>query len=99
LVLDTGKAVVTGTGGVNFVDETLDLKLVSRSKGFSLAALRGPINVKGTFKNPKVGPDLQRAAIRGVAAVALGWVTGGFGAASPLVELRGAKDSECAALT
>ena len=40
LVLDTGKAVVTGTGGVNFANESLDLKLVSKSKGFSLAALR-----------------------------------------------------------
>jgi uncharacterized protein involved in outer membrane biogenesis len=98
LVLDTGKAVVTGTGGVNFVDEALDLKLVSKSKGFSLAALRGPINVKGTFKNPKVGPDLQKAAVRGVAAVALGWVTGGLGALIPLVDLGGAKDSDCAAL-
>jgi uncharacterized protein involved in outer membrane biogenesis len=98
LVLDTGKAVVTGTGGVNFVDEALDLKLVSKSKGFSLVALRGPINVKGTFKNPKVGPDLQRAAVRGVAAVALGWATGGLGALIPLIDLGGAKDSDCAAL-
>ena len=98
LVLDTGKAVVTGTGGVNFVDEALDLKLVSKSKGFSLVALRGPINVKGTFKDPKVGPDIPQAALRGVAAVALGWVTGGLGALLPLIDIGGAKDSDCAAL-
>jgi AsmA family protein len=98
LVLDTGKAVVTGAGGVNFVDESLDLKLVSKSKGFSLAALRGPINIKGTFKEPKVGPDIPRAAGRGVAAVALGWVTGGVGALIPLVDFGGAKDSDCGAL-
>jgi AsmA family protein len=98
LVLDTGKAVVTGTGGVDFGAEALDLRLVSKSKGFSLAALRGPILVKGTFKDPKVGPDIPKAAMRGVAAVALGWVTGGLGALIPLIDLGGAKDSDCGAL-
>jgi uncharacterized protein involved in outer membrane biogenesis len=98
LVLDTGKAVVTGTGGVNFVDEALDLKLVSKSKGFSLVALRGPINIKGTFKDPKVGPDIPQAALRGAAAIALGWATGGIGALLPLIDVGGAKDSDCAAL-
>jgi len=98
LVIDTGKAVVTGTGAVNFAEETLDLKLVSKSKGFSLAALRGPINIKGTFKDPKVGPDLAQAVGRGAAAVALGWFTGGLGALIPLIDLGGAKDSDCAAL-
>ena len=98
LVLDTGKAVVTGTGGVDFGTEAMDLKLVSKSKGFSLAALRGPINIKGTFKDPKVGPDIPRAAGRGAAAVALGWVTGGLGALIPLIDFGGAQDSDCAAL-
>jgi uncharacterized protein involved in outer membrane biogenesis len=98
LVLDTGKAVVTGSGGVNFVNESLDLKLVSKSKGFSLVALRGPINITGTFKDPKAGPDLKNAAGRGVAAVALGWATGGLGALIPLIDLGGAKDSDCGAL-
>jgi uncharacterized protein involved in outer membrane biogenesis len=97
-VLDTGKAVVTGTGGVNFADEAIDLKLVSKSKGFSLAALRGPIHINGTFKNPKVGPDVPRAVGRGAAALALGWVTGGLGALIPLIDFGGAQDSDCAAL-
>jgi uncharacterized protein involved in outer membrane biogenesis len=98
LVLDTGKAVVTGSGGVNFGDESLDLTLVSKSKGFSLAALRGPIHIKGMFASPKVGPDIPRAAMRGAAAVALGAVTGGLGALLPLIDLGGAQDSNCAAL-
>lgn len=98
LVVDTGKAVVTGSGDVNFADETLGLKLVSKSKGFSLAALRGPINIGGTFKDPKVAPDISQAVGRGAAAVALGVVTGGFGAILPLLDFGGAKDSDCAGL-
>lgn len=98
LVLDTGKAVVTGSGGVNFADESLDLSLVSKSKGFSLVALRGPINITGTFKDPRVGPDLKNAAGRGAAAIALGWATGGLGALLPLIDVGGAQDSDCAAL-
>jgi uncharacterized protein involved in outer membrane biogenesis len=98
LVLDTGKAVVTGSGGVNFADESLDLKLVSKPTGFSLVALRGPINIRGTFKNPEAGPDLKSAAARGAAAAALGLATGGLGALIPLVDFGGAEESDCAAL-
>lgn len=98
LVLDTGKAVVSGSGSVNFADESLDLSLVSKPKGFSLVALRGPINITGTFKDPKVGPDLKNAVGRGAAAIALGWVTGGLGALLPLIDPGGAQDSDCAAL-
>jgi hypothetical protein len=98
LVLDTGKAVVTGSGGIDFANEALDLSLVSKSKSFSLAALRGPIHIKGTFKNPKVGPDIGKALGRGAVAVGLGIVTGGVGALLPLIDLGGAKDSDCAKL-
>jgi hypothetical protein len=45
-----------------------------------------------------VGPDIPKAAVRGAAAVALGWATGGIGALIPLIDLGGAKDSDCAAL-
>jgi uncharacterized protein involved in outer membrane biogenesis len=98
LVLDTGKAVITGAGDINFAEESLNLKLVSKSKGFSLAALRGPIVITGTFKNPQVGPDIPRVVGRGAAAVALGFATGGLGAFIPLIDLGGAKDANCAEL-
>ncbi|MGZ5175761.1 MAG: AsmA family protein, partial [Burkholderiales bacterium] len=98
LVLDTGKAVVTGSGSINFAEETIDLTLAAKSKTLSLAALRGPIHITGTFKNPKVAPDIPRALARGAAAVGLGVVTGGIGALLPLIDLGGAKDTNCAAL-
>jgi AsmA family protein len=98
LVLDTGKAVVTGSGSTNFAEETIDLQLQSKSKGISLAAFRGPIHIAGTFKNPKVGPDIPKVVGRAGVAAALGVATGGIGAIIPLIDLGGAKDSDCAAL-
>jgi len=98
LVLDTPKVNITGSGNVNFTDETLNLRLVAKSKGFSLASLRGPVDVTGTFKNPSVHPEMGNVIARGGIAVVLGAVTGGIGALIPLLEFGKDKDSNCAAL-
>ena len=98
LVLDTPKVNITGSGDVNFTDESLHLRLVSQSKGFSLASLRGPIAITGSFKNPSVRPEMGGAIARGGLAVALGAVTAGIGALIPLLEFGKDKDSNCAAL-
>lgn len=98
LVLDTPKVNITGQGNVNFGDESLHLKLVSQSKGFSLASLRGPILVTGSFKNPKVKPDMGKVMARGGIAAGLGALTAGIGALLPLLEFGKKKDSNCAAL-
>jgi uncharacterized protein involved in outer membrane biogenesis len=100
LVLDTPKVNITGSGDVNFTDESLHLRLVSQSKGFSLASLRGPIAISGSFKNPLVRPEMGGVITRGALAVALGAVTAGVGALIPLLDFgKGrATDSNCAAL-
>ncbi|HSM97517.1 MAG TPA: AsmA family protein [Gallionella sp.] len=98
LVLDTAKVNITGEGNVNFADESLHLKLVSQSKGFSLASLRGPILVTGAFKDPKAKPDMGKVVTRGGLAAGLGAVTAGIGALLPLLEFGKKKDSNCAAL-
>lgn len=98
LVLDTPKVNITGEGNVNFSDESLHLKLVSQSKGFSLASLRGPILVTGSFKKPKVKPDMGKVMARGSLAAGLGAVTAGIGALLPLLEFGKKKDSNCAVL-
>ena len=82
-----------------FTDESLHLRLVSQAKGFSLASLRGPIAVAGTFKTPTLRPELGGPAARGGLALALGAVTAGIGALLPLLEFGKNKDSNCAALT
>jgi len=98
LVLDTPKVNITGEGNVNFGDESLHLKLVSQSKGFSLASLRGPILITGSFKKPKVKPDMGKVMARGSLAAGLGALTAGIGALLPLLEFGKKKDSNCAAL-
>lgn len=96
MVLDTAKVNIIGEGNVNFADESLHLKLVSKAK--SLVSLRGPILVIGTFKKPSVRPDMRKVVARGGIAAGLGVITGGIGALIPLLELGEKKDSNCAAL-
>ena len=98
LVLDTPKVNVTGTGNVNLASEALGLRLVSQAKGFSLASLRGPILVTGTFKAPVVRPEMGNVIARGALAAAVGAVTAGIGALLPLLEFGKSKDSNCTAL-
>ncbi|MEN3355188.1 MAG: AsmA family protein, partial [Betaproteobacteria bacterium] len=97
-VLDTDRAVVRGEGSINFATEALNLKLTSKPKDFSLAALRGPIDITGTFKNPTVRPELGPVAARGAVAVALGAVTAGIGALLPLLQPAKEKSTNCSAL-
>jgi uncharacterized protein involved in outer membrane biogenesis len=98
LVLDTPKVNIAGDGSVNFADESLHLRLVSRSKSFSLVSLRGPILITGTFIKPKVKPDTAKVAARGAAAVGLAVVTVGVAALIPLLDFGTAKDSNCSGL-
>lgn len=98
LVLDTAKVNMTGSGNIDFTDESLHLRLVSQSKGFSLVSLRGPIAVTGSFKTPVLRPELQKAVLRGGLAVALGVATAGIGTLVPLIDFGRKSDSDCAAL-
>jgi uncharacterized protein involved in outer membrane biogenesis len=96
MVLDTPKVNITGEGHVNFADESLHLRLVS--KGLSLASLRGPIVITGTFIKPSVRPDMRKVAERGALAVGLGVMTAGIVALLPLLEIGKKNVSNCAAL-
>ncbi len=98
LVLDTTKVNMVGAGNINFNDESLHLRLVSRAKGFSLVTLRGPIAVTGSFESPSLKPEMQGVFTRGGLAVALGAATGGLGALLPLLDFGKDQDSKCAAL-
>ena len=98
LVLDTSKVNIIGSGNINFTDESLKLRLVPQSKDFSLASLRGPIVISGTFKNPALRPEMGGVITRGGLAVALGAVTSGVGLLIPLLDFGTDQDSNCRTL-
>ncbi len=98
LVLDTERASVHGQGTVNLAEETMDLRLSSKPKDFSLAALRGPIAITGSFKHPTIRPELGPVVARGAVAIALGAVTAGVGALLPLIDPGRKHESPCNAL-
>jgi uncharacterized protein involved in outer membrane biogenesis len=67
LVVDTGEAVINGTGTINLRDETLDMSLRTEAKHFSIGSLPAPIHITGTLKSPSIRPGAE-LALRGAAA-------------------------------
>jgi uncharacterized protein involved in outer membrane biogenesis len=74
LLVDTGEALIGGTGDVNLKTQTINFQAQSRSKNFSVGNLPTPITVKGTLKHPSVGVAVAPLAVRGGLAVALGFL-------------------------
>ncbi len=96
-VIDTSAVVINGDGNVDLREEKYDLALTSKSKHFSLLALRGPIQIGGTFKRPTVGPAPGPVAARVGAAVGLGFVAPPL-ALLPLIDFGGQSDVDCRSL-
>jgi uncharacterized protein involved in outer membrane biogenesis len=94
MAFDTDDTVIFGTGTIDLRNERLDLTLKPRPKDFSLVALRAPLHVDGSFKDPGFHPDVKVMTLRGVAAAVLGSI------AAPLalvatVETGPGKDTDC----
>jgi uncharacterized protein involved in outer membrane biogenesis len=94
MAFDTDDTVIFGSGMIDLRNERLDLLLKPQPKDFSLVALRAPLRVDGTFKDPGFHPDVKRITLRGVAAAVLGSI------AAPLaliatVETGPGEDTDC----
>jgi uncharacterized protein involved in outer membrane biogenesis len=74
LLVDTGEALIGGTGDVNLKTQTINFQAESRSKNFSVGNLPTPIKISGTLKHPSVGVGVAPLAVRGGLAVALGFL-------------------------
>ena len=72
LAFDTSDTIILGKGDVSLKEETLDLELRPHPKDRSILALRSPLVVDGTFKDPSFRPDFKRLGLRGATALALG---------------------------
>lgn len=94
LAFDTEDTIIVGQGNINLKNETLDLELRPRPKDRSILALRSPLVVGGTFKDPSFHPDFKRLGLRGALAVTLGSIAPPAALLATL-ELGPGKDSSC----
>ncbi|MEO8365875.1 MAG: AsmA family protein [Pseudoxanthomonas sp.] len=94
LAFDTADTIIVGSGNISLKDETLDLELRPRPKDRSILALRSPLVVDGTFKDPSFRPDFKRLGLRGAVAIALASIAPPAALLATL-ELGPGKDSSC----
>ena len=94
LAFDTADTVIVGNGKISLKNETLDLELRPRPKDRSILALRSPLVVGGSFKDPSFRPDFKRLGLRGAVALALGSIAPPAALLATL-ELGPGKDSNC----
>jgi hypothetical protein len=97
MVLDNEKSIISGKGNIDFKNEAINLRLDSDPKDTSLVSLRGPIDIKGTFKQPSASPDIKNVSGRVAVAAALGAIAGPL-AFIPLIEVGHDKNTDCEGL-
>lgn len=96
-VADTSDTNMQVEGTVSLRDEALDLTIRPLPKDFSPVALRAPLHLRGTFKDPDIRID-RRTVFRGGAAAVLGALVNPIAALLPLIETGPGKDEDCGAL-
>lgn len=94
LAFDSSDTLIVGKGTINLKDEALDLELRPRPKDRSILALRSPLVVGGTFKDPSFRPDFKRLGLRGATALALGSIAPPA-ALLATIEVGPGEDSNC----
>ncbi len=97
-LLDTSEAAVHGTGSVDLRNETVDYRLKTEPKHFTVGSLPAPILVDGKLKSPSIRPDPKELALRAGAAVGLGIVLTPLAALIPTIQFgTGDEANYCAA--
>ncbi len=96
LVFDTDTARIDGEGAIDLAAERYALEINAKPKEVSFLSLRGPINVAGTFRNPRVSVSSE-VLLRGGAAIALA-VVNPLAALLPLIETGPGEDAHCASV-
>lgn len=94
LALDTTDTIIVGEGTVDLRDETFDLVLKPRPKDRSILALRSPLVLDGSFRDPGFRPDMARLGLRGAIALTLGSIAPPAALLATL-ELGPGEDSDC----
>ena len=74
MLIDTGEALIGGSGTANMATEALDFEIETRSKHFSIGNLPAPIEIGGTMGKPSIGIGIKPLVARSGIAVALGFL-------------------------
>ena len=98
MVLDTGRVLITGGGGVQLGSEKIDLSLRGQPKGIRLVRLRSPIEIRGTLLHPTIGVRTLDVVAQTGGAIALGVVLTPVASLLAFVDPGLAKDANCADL-
>lgn len=94
LAFDTEDTLILGEGTVDLKQEQLDLVLRPRPKDISILALRSPLRIGGTFKDPSFRPDFKALGVRGAIALTLASITPPA-ALLATIETGPGKDTNC----
>lgn len=94
-VIDTKDTTLLVSGGLSLADETLAIDLRARPKDYSLAALRSPVYIRGSFAEPDVNVDKRPIALRLGAAAALGALIGPMASVLALIDLGEEEKAVC----
>ncbi|MBL8413099.1 MAG: AsmA family protein [Propionivibrio sp.] len=94
LIFDTEVTTLIGSGSIDLGQETLDLKLLQKTKNTSPLALRSPIYIRGSFARPDIGIDKGPVAARVFGAIALAMVNPLL-VLIPLIDPGPGEDSDC----
>lgn len=95
-VLDAETVRIDGRGAIDLSSERFALELDSKPKEPSILSVRAPLNVEGTFRDPRVAVS-SGTLLRGGAAIALAAVNP-LAALIPLIETGPGEDADCARL-
>lgn len=94
MAVDTTDTLILGQGTVNLKNEQLDLLLRPRPKDISILALRSPLRIGGSFKDPSFRPDFKALGLRGAIALTLGSIAPPA-ALLATIETGPGKDADC----
>ena len=97
VLMDTPENVLVGAGSVNLRNETVDMRLKTDPKNFTVGSLPAPIAITGPFKNLSVLPEVVEAGARVGVAAGLGLL---FPPAAilPTIQLGVGENDACATL-
>jgi uncharacterized protein involved in outer membrane biogenesis len=71
MLVDTNDSVLALDGSLSLANERLDLELRARPKDFSVATLRSPVHIEGSFADPAVRVDRSGVLKRALPAALL----------------------------